>query len=599
MKNMKMKNKLLLGFSLVALLTAILGITAIAIMNDIDDDYTYIAEAEMPGLYYLGQADSNLRSERSEMRAMLIYTLKGDRQALQSKIDQLMNNRTLVRENMLSFKALYENDPVEMESYNNLKQEYETYSESVDEYINICNSGDADAAYSYMASFAAEADKVLELLDIMTANRSALAAATSQSASALVDASNIIILVILIAAVLIAILLGLYIARIICRPLLVMLDVAKQVGETGSLQFPEAKVQEVRGFAAYRDEIGQTIAAFVAMMDSIIAKSSVLERVAAGDLRVQVERESEQDTLGNSVYHMTENLNAMFSEINMASTQVETVASQVSDAAQLLAQGATEQAATVEQISAAIADIAEQTKSNAQFAANASQIANETRGKAEQGSKQMNDMMEAVQDISVSSLGIGKVIKLIDDIAFQTNILALNAAVEAARAGQHGKGFAVVADEVRNLAAKSAAAAKDTSGMIEDSIAKAELGVQIANNTMVSLQEIVAGINESAAIISTIADASEKQSGAILQINSAIDQVSQVIQQNSATAEESAAASEEMSGQSHLLTNLIAQFKLRQSDTSLTSLNTIIDHNDGIRSQINGIALSMNRTDKY
>ena len=171
--------------------------------------------------------------------------------------------------------------------------------------------------------------------------------------------------------------------------------------------------------------------------------------------------------------------------------------------------------------------------------------------------------MRAVQEINEASQSIANVIKVIDDIAFQTNILALNAAVEAARAGQHGAGFAVVADEVRNLAAKSADAAKDTGALIENSVRAAELGVRIANSTSKSLDDIVAGINESVDIVNDIAHSSEEQAQAIGKINSNIDEVTQVVQQNSATAEQSAAASQQMSGQSEMLKSLVARFRLK------------------------------------
>jgi methyl-accepting chemotaxis protein len=181
----------------------------------------------------------------------------------------------------------------------------------------------------------------------------------------------------------------------------------------------------------------------------------------------------------------------------------------------------------------------------------------------------MNEMTSAVKDINQASQSIGKVIKVIDDIAFQTNILALNAAVEAARAGQHGKGFAVVAEEVRNLAAKSADAARETGTLIANSTEKAELGSRIAGETAASLAEIVSGISESNQFINEIAQSSEQQSSGIEQINSGISQVAHVVQQNSATAEESAAASEEMNGQSSMLEGLISRFKLRNEGKSL------------------------------
>ena len=203
------------------------------------------------------------------------------------------------------------------------------------------------------------------------------------------------------------------------------------------------------------------------------------------------------------------------------------------------------------------------------MAEKAATLAETIRGNAEKGSLQMEEMMLAVNDINEASGSISKVIKVIDDIAFQTNILALNAAVEAARAGQHGKGFAVVAEEVRNLAAKSAEAARDTGSLIENSIDKANLGVRIAGETAESLSEIVSGINESHQLVGEIARSSEEQTQGINHINTGIDQVAQVVQQNSATAEESAAASEEMSGQSDMLQQLIAQFKIKGDNAGL------------------------------
>ncbi len=189
-------------------------------------------------------------------------------------------------------------------------------------------------------------------------------------------------------------------------------------------------------------------------------------------------------------------------------------------------------------------------------------LAGQINTSAKKGSQQMKSMIDAVKQINESSLSISKVIKVIDDIAFQTNILALNAAVEAARAGQHGKGFAVVAEEVRNLAKKSSDSARDTGVLISNSMEKTELGVKIADETYAALAEIVSGIEESNQIVVEIARSSEKQSDTISLINTEINQVAQVVQQNSATAEQSAAASEEMSSQAEVLEKLVLQFEL-------------------------------------
>jgi len=307
-------------------------------------------------------------------------------------------------------------------------------------------------------------------------------------------------------------------------------------------------------------------------VDEIIGVSKVLEAISVGDITLEAHILSDKDTIGLSLKSMLDNLNNMFAEINSSTNQVSAGSRQVADGAQSLAQGSTEQAASIEELSSSISEISERIKMSADTAEKTATLSNTIKVSAEKGSLQMDEMISAVNEINEASKNISRIIKTIDDIAFQTNILALNAAVEAARAGQHGKGFAVVAEEVRNLASKSAEAAKDTGSMIQNSMDKAALGSRIAGETATSLKEITTGINESGQLIAEIAVASEQQAMGIGQINIGIDQVAQVIQHNSATAEESAAAAEEMSGQSDLLQQLIAQFKLKESSGSNRSL---------------------------
>jgi len=316
---------------------------------------------------------------------------------------------------------------------------------------------------------------------------------------------------------------------------------------------------------SYTGEIALLADSFRGMEDFNSMQTRWLEQIADGELSIDVQARGEGDRIGYAIINMLNNFNQMFYRINQSTRQVADGAKQVADGAQMIAQGATEQAATVSELSESVTELAKKTRDNAEKAEKAAILSETIRGNAENGSKQMNEMTAAVQDINQASRNIGKIIKVIDDIAFQTNILALNAAVEAARAGEHGKGFAVVADEVRNLAAKSAEAAKETGDMIQNSMNMAELGSRIANETEASLADIVNGINESSRLISEIARSSEEQSVAIGQINSGIDQVASVVQQNSATSEESAATSEEMSAQSNLLQELISRFRLKDN----------------------------------
>jgi methyl-accepting chemotaxis protein len=347
------------------------------------------------------------------------------------------------------------------------------------------------------------------------------------------------------------------------RPLGMMMRFLKQVGETGNLELTDAEQKSIRATAAQKDEIGQSLSAFLQMMEHLIYCDNALRAVTNRDLTVDIKTLGESDTIGLSLRGMVANLNEMFEEINLSAAQVSNGSQQIADGAQNLAQGATEQADSVEQLSASVAEVSSSVAEVTASAKSLAELAAGIRVKAEQGTGQMNEMMEAVREINDASRSINSVIKIIDDIAFQTNILALNAAVEAARAGQYGKGFAVVAEEVRSLAAKSAEAAKNTGSLIENSVAKAELGVAIAGRTNESLGEIVNGVVDSSKIIDEIALDTSKQSELMEQIDANIEQITQVVQMNTATAEESAAASEELSSQSAMLSGLIGRFSIR------------------------------------
>jgi methyl-accepting chemotaxis protein len=292
--------------------------------------------------------------------------------------------------------------------------------------------------------------------------------------------------------------------------------------------------------------------------------SRVLGEIAAKNLRVGITAEYRGDfaALKDSINGISKALNAVMLEINASAGQVASGTQHVSSGAEEISQGAAEQAGTIEELTATITQIAEQTKLNAASANEASRLTEAVKGDAGLGNEQMKAMQLAMEEINEASENIGKIIKVIDDIAFQTNILALNAAVEAARAGAHGKGFAVVAEEVRNLAARSADAARETTELIEGSIRKAEAGTRIANETAQALVHIVDGVDNSARIIADIASASNEQATAIVQVNQGIEQLSHVVQGNSATAEQAAAAAQELSSQAEMLRNMVGQFRL-------------------------------------
>ncbi|MEN6391004.1 MAG: methyl-accepting chemotaxis protein [Syntrophomonas sp.] len=296
----------------------------------------------------------------------------------------------------------------------------------------------------------------------------------------------------------------------------------------------------------------------------------VLSEMARGNLDLQISQNFRGDfcAIRESLQCILSSFNETLRDINTASEQVSDGSVQVARSSQALAQGAAEQSSSVEELTSSITQIAAQTSQNAANAAQANELAESARTNADEGNNQMKHMVEAMEAINESSNNISKIIKVIDEIAFQTNILALNAAVEAARAGQHGKGFAVVAEEVRNLAARSASAARETTEMIEGSIKKTEAGTRIAHETALALGQIVESVSWVASLVGDIADASSEQAVGIAQIDQGLEQISQVVQANAATAEESAAASEELSSQADLLKTRVGKFNLQSQAQS-------------------------------
>ena len=347
-----------------------------------------------------------------------------------------------------------------------------------------------------------------------------------------------------------------------------------------------------------KDEVGKLADAFnmtinqlVNYQDYIDEISNSLEEMSNGNLAISLHMnyEGEFEKLKTNMIAFIENLNSTLYTINQAADQVASGSGQVSDGAQTLSQGATEQASSVEELSASIAEITLQIRQNAENAKLASNKAEFAGKELHNSNEQMKDMLVAMEQITLKSSEISKIIKIIDDIAFQTNILALNAAVEAARAGASGKGFAVVADEVRNLAGKSADAAKSTSVLIEETIDAVKNGSGIAGRTAASLVENATVTGEAVELIEKIAKASVEQATSIVHVSQGIEQISSVVQTNAATAEESAAASEELSSQSDLLKDLISKFKLKEVEESMSLTHNLLhteEHNFADSQQI-------------
>ena len=437
------------------------------------------------------------------------------------------------------------------------------YSEADDRLMTLATQGDIDGARAILEGECVDLYISLNgaLDDIINYTEDGSQKETDASSTLYRDA-----IILQISVMVVIYLIGTYFFVIIIRgikyPILEIERAASRIAQGDlDVEISYTSKDELGVLAA---QVGRLIRKLRAIIDD---ENQFLAKMAEGDFTVDSTCEAAYTggfyPLLVSFRSIADKLNDTMLQISQSSAQVAGGADQVSNSAQALAQGAAEQASSVQELAATIDEISSKVSQNADSARQASKAADCVSVKMNVSKEKMQQMTHAMGDISSCSSKISKIMKIIEDIAFQTNILALNAAVEAARAGAAGKGFAVVADEVRNLAGKSAEASQNTSALIENSLRAVENGTLIADETAASLLNTVKGVEEVAGIISQISEASGNQAEAIAQITLGIDQISNVVQTNSATAQESAAASEELSSQSQLMKDLVGMFRLK------------------------------------
>lgn len=551
-KNLKIAPKLILGFIVVAVIAAVVGVVGLFNIREINAESTLLFNENTLGIAYSGDAYGNFERLRFNTLKLIVVNTEEEREVCIDRVYELSDK---VDDLLSKYKAKIDaNELAEFEKLYANWEEFKGYMLKVVEYQKAGRYKEAEDIL--LVDSKDLGDNLREEFVALMKDNAADADQRAQQNNALSKTASITMVVVVGVGVIIAIVLGIYIAGLISTPI--------KRGVQAADLIALGDVNSVVIHSEAKDEIGQLAESFKKMTDNIRNQALAAERIAAGDLTVEVPVSSPNDLLGNTLALMVKKNNEVLSNIYVASEQVAVGAKQVSDSSILLSEGATEQASAIEELTASIEEISSQTELNAENANEANKLAEEAKLNAKQGNAQMQEMLKAMDEINEASTNISKVIKVIDDIAFQTNILALNAAVEAARAGQHGKGFAVVAEEVRNLAARSANAAKETTDMIEGSIKKSEGGTKIAKDTAQALDEIVRGIEKVANLINGIANASNEQSLGIKQINQGIMQVSQVVQSNSATSEEGAAASEELSSQAAMLKETVNQFKIKK-----------------------------------
>lgn len=558
-KNMKIAQKLIVSFVIVAVIASIAGIVGAFLLNKSDRDYTFALENYGFSQGKIGRLGMEINANRAFIRDIVFLE---DSVAVEEAYQKIL--KSIENINALTEEVRPTNKSDESKAlFALIENEMADYRTVRDEVIVLGRANKQDEGYELWSTNAMP--KIEKIADDITAlmkmNNVAGTAASNKLTT--VGRTMIIIMIgVIILGLIIAIVFAIYISRTISRPVIAIEEVAKKMSNGD---------YDVALLYNGNDEIGSLANSMRAMMNTTKAVIMDIQRglseVAKGnfDIVPQADFVGVYHQIELSIYDITTQLSATMLQIKQASEQVSSGSDQVSSASQALAQGATEQASSIQQLSASINEIAVQVNSNAENARSANTLSSTVGISIDASNLQMGQMMEAMAEISSSSTQISKIIKAIEDIAFQTNILALNAAVEAARAGAAGKGFAVVADEVRSLATKSSEAAKQTNNLIENSVKSVAKGSKIADETSKSLAEVVTGSQQITSIIGKIATASAEQSSSIYQINIGVEQISAVVQTNSATSEESAAASEELSGQATMMNGLVSKFKLKRN----------------------------------
>ncbi|HCC01321.1 MAG TPA: methyl-accepting chemotaxis protein [Ruminococcaceae bacterium] len=562
LKNMKIGKKLISAFLLVTIITSIGGVIGFCVLTTMVHQYSGALVNYGFAQGDVGLFDAEFNNDRALIRGVIIYTDSTKLQETKKKIDQSKAN---LNQYLAKMKSEMVTDK-EVSYYNTLKSSIDNYIPIQDQIVDLAVANKkSDANTLGMQKCDPLCNKVTAAIDTLVQEKTSAGNQVSSSLSEQAETSEKIMIGVLVLSITLSIFIAVLIARGISRPVSELVQVAKKLAD-GDLS---AKVT-----VNSKDEIGQLGDAFretIETLNRYITDINVkLAQVEKGDLTITKDFEYKGDfvQLIKSIGGIVQFMNDTIAGMREASEQVASGSEQVSSGAQALAQGATEQASSTEELAASITEISSQVKENAGHVTKASKNMDQVTSEMETCNQQMQQMIQAMSKINDSSNQIRKIIKTIEDIAFQTNILALNAAVEAARAGDAGKGFAVVADEVRNLASKSAEAAKSTTVLIQNSTNEVENGSKIADETAKSLLRVVESAKVVSDTVEHISLATTKQSNAIQQINTGVEQISSVVQTNSATAEESAAASEELSGQAQTMRTLAAKFKLRSANTA-------------------------------
>lgn len=544
LKNLKIGTRLLIGFLLVALIAGVIGFVGIRNITTINAAGYFLYEKATVPLADLNTMNGNYQQMRNQTRA-LIRTLANSDSAGADRTIALMER---LQKGVDSASAHYGTALSSKEDtlvFNEYSRMFAIYKGHLGNMLRLargyCKASDIEAlidAKDYMDNVVSLNDHLLKMIDVNVHTAKTIADSNSEVGRIAVEA----MIVAIVLAILLSVILGVMITRMITRPVNLCVDYARRmaVGET-----------DMRIVVDSKDETGMLMGSIKEVVDSNIHIIGTLEKVANGDLTVQVTERSENDRLLIALKNMTQRVSAVVAEVKVSVSNVASGSQQLSATAETLSQGSTEQAASAEEASASMEEISSNIRQNADNAKQTEAIAVRVATDARTSGEAVKNTVEAMRSIA-DKIGI------IEEIARQTNMLALNAAIEAARAGEHGKGFAVVADAVRKLAERSQTSASEISVLSNSSVSIAEK----AGNM---LEKIVPDIQRNAELVQEINAASSEQEAGTEQINTALQQLDKVIQQNAANSEELAATAEELASQASQLQEAVSFFKVDDS----------------------------------
>lgn len=567
MKNMKIRAKLTIMTICAIVCPLIVGLVSVVFMRNMNEKNTKIVDVCIPVLSAAEEMNTDLANyRRMELQHVIAQEAEGKNE-VETALNELAAD---IEEGFTKCAGLISTDTGK-QLLQKIQESWKTYDAIHDEILALSNAGDSAGAVAMSQSTTDEFEEVAaELMELVVYAEEVAAQYSGEAETAYHWASTISMIVIVIGIILV-VTVSLFIMFLITKPVSELNEVSKKIAE-GNLD-AEITYQSKDELGTLAQNFNKTVLRLKDYVAYINEISQVLNQLADGNLIVNLTYDyaGEFAKVKTALENISDSMNETMSHIHDAAEQVASGSDQVASGAQALSQGATEQASSVEELAATINEISTNINKNAEHAKNANEQVSATAAELERGKEQMSNMTSAMSEIDHSAGEISKIIKTIEDIAFQTNILALNAAVEAARAGAAGKGFAVVADEVRNLASKSAEASKNTASLIEATIKAVKDGTAIADQTAASFDQIIQMSEESAAIVNEISKASQEQASAVSQVTVGIDQISSVVQTNSATSEQSAAASQELSGQAQVLKGLVSKFKLKNSTGSYSA----------------------------